>query len=186
MKAFLSITAILLLASLSAFAQKTNDAIAAQIKSLHAEKTITLTYDDGSKTSKIFARAENFSDADTKRAGVQAMNYGMAFFYVGKTLTAQPEAINLTFIAVSKKPVFAAAHNWTVTLAKGTLDLGDARYAAKAGENAEYLNFKVSPADLVKIAAEPNAKFHLGSFEFSFTPGQFATLKNFLAVSDIH
>ncbi len=175
------------LTTLNAFAQKTNDTIASQIKSFKADKTITLSYDDASKTSKLFARAENFPEADAKKAGIQAMNFGMAFFYVGQTLTAQPEMINLTFMVLAKKPVFAATHNWTVTLAKETLDLGEARYAVKNSEkNVEYLNFKISPADLAKIAALADAKFKLGTFEFSFTPVQLATLRNFLAVSDIH
>ncbi len=169
-----------------ASAQKTNDAIEKQIKSLHAEKTITLTYDDGSKASKLFARAENFSDAEARAAGIQAMNFGMAFFYPGKMLSATPESINLTFIVLSKKPQFAAAHKWVVTLPSGPLDLGDARYAAKQGENIEYLNFRIAPADIAKIAAMTDAKFRLGNAEFSFTSVQLATLKNFLAVADPH
>jgi hypothetical protein len=187
MKNFLSISAILLLTSLSVFAQKTNDAIAKQIKSLKADKTITLTYDADSKASKLFARAENFSDAEAKKAGIQAMNFGLAFFYVGKTLNTPPETITLTFMVLIKKPVFAGNHNWINSPSRSdALDFGDARYVSKPGENMEYLNFRISRTDLAKVAASADAKFKLGNFEFTFTPAQLTMLKNFLAVSDIH
>ena len=45
--------------ALAAPAQKTNDMISKQIKSLKADKYITLTYDAGSNASKIFVRADN-------------------------------------------------------------------------------------------------------------------------------
>ncbi|MEO6050247.1 MAG: hypothetical protein ABIP78_02810 [Pyrinomonadaceae bacterium] len=112
------------------------------------------------------------------------MNFGMAFFYAGKALTGSPETIDFTFWVLTKKPKFAAAHTWNVTLGEETLDLGDARYAAKPRENMEYLNFIVTRSDLTKIAAGSNVKFQLGTFEFTFRPSQLTLLKNLLAVSD--
>lgn len=178
--------ALILLSAISAAAQKTNDAIAKQIKDLRAEKTITLSYDESSGASKIFARAENFADGESRAAGVEAMNFGMAFFYVGKTLAAPPDTINLTFMALTKKPRFAAAHNWVATLTGGPLDLGDARYATKKGENIEYLNFKISRTDLAMLAASTNVKFKLGTFDFTFTPAQMTMLKNLIAITETH
>ena len=186
MRQLLSITALTLLAFSIASAQKTNDAIAKQIKSLKAEKAITLGYDKGANTSKIMVTGDNFADKEARAAGIQAMNFGMAFFYTGQAISTPPDLINFTFWVLTKKPKFAAAHSWTVTLAKETLNFGDARYVARSGENMEYLNFKISRTDLTKIAAETNVKFKLGTAEFTITPAQLATFKNVLAVSDNH
>lgn len=176
--------AILILAlSISAFGQKTNDAIQKQIKSLKADKQITLSYDRGGNASKIMATAENFADKDAKAAGVQAMNFGMAFFYVGQSLAASPEYINFTFWVLTKKPQFANGSRWIVTLPSGDIDLGDSRYVGKPGESMEYLNFKIKRDDLAKIAAASNVKFKLGQKQFTFTPGHIQMFKSLIAVS---
>src|SRR6478735_6896412 len=100
-------------------AQKSNDAIQKQIKSLKAEKTIYLT-NDGSST-KLMAYAPNFSDADAKTVGAMAMNFAMAVFYPGQTLTTPPQSVNFTFWPMSKKPRFAGSTGpWQVTLPTGT------------------------------------------------------------------
>jgi len=178
--------AILLAAALTAAAQKSNDAIQKQIKSLKADKQIVLSYDKASNASKIMATAGNFADSEAKKAGIQAMNFGMAFFYIGQSLAAPPDTINLTFWVLTKKPVFAASHRWTMPGAGGNpLDLGDARYAAKAEENMEYLNFKLSRTDLEKIAASTHPKFKLGDKDLTFTPEELQLIKNFLAVADV-
>ncbi len=171
--------AIVLATALTVCAQKTNDAIQKQIKSLKADKQITLSYDKASNASKIMATAGNFADSEAKKAGIQAMNFGMAFFYPGQSLAASPDTINLTFWVLTKKPAFAAGHAWTTT----TLNLGDARYAAKPGENMEYLNFKIARADLSKVAAS-DGKIKLGSYNFTFTPEQLQLLKAIIAVSE--
>ena len=187
MKTIISIAAVILLTSALVTAQKTNDAISTQLKSLKADKKITLSYDADSDTSKIMVRADNFDDKETSKAGLQAMNFGMAFFYQGKTLATPPETINLTFWVLTKKPQFAAANNFTVTLAKETLDLGAARYAAKPGDKMEYLNFKISRTNLARIAAAgSNVKFKLGTNDFTFTPEHLTIFKNLLTISDSH
>src|SRR5258706_2720160 len=112
----------ILLLALTASAQKTNDAIAKQIKSLKADKSITLTYDEASNASKIFVRADNFSDAEAKKAGIQAMNFGMAYNYVGKSLTSPPDSFDLAFWVLSNKPRFAVANKCTLTLGGEMLD----------------------------------------------------------------
>ena len=186
MKNLISLAAIILFAFSIAPAQKTNDAIAAQIKSLKAEKSITLSYDASSNASKIFARADNFSDAEAKRAGIQAMNFGMAYIYVGKALAAPPETFDFAFWVLSKNPRFASERAWTVTLTGETLDLGDARYGAKPREDMEYLNFHVSRDDLGRIAASPSVKFHLGGYDFTFTASQLTIFKNLITITDTH
>ena len=176
---------IILLSALTVAAQKPNDVITKQIKALRAGKAITLSYDAAGNTSKIMVTAENFADADARRAGIKAMNFGMAVFYPGKELPAVPETLDFAFWILTIKPQFAASHVLKVTLAREMLDLGDARYGAKPRENMEYLNFKISRADLTKIAAESSVKFKLGGHDFTFTPTHLITLKNLLAISDI-
>ncbi|MBK7391783.1 MAG: hypothetical protein IPI64_00600 [Chloracidobacterium sp.] len=183
MKRQLSITFLLIFLALSAAAQKTNEDIQKQIKSLKAEKQITLTFDGGS--TKIMAIADNFADSEAKSAGIQAMNFGMAFNYAGKDLAAPPETINFTFWVMSKKPKFGDAHAWKATIGTETLDLGDARYAAKTNENMEYLNFKLTRDDLAKIA-NSTGKIALGTANFTFTASQLTLLRNIIAVSDSH
>jgi len=178
------LAAVLLLIGLSTVsAQKSNDAIQKQIKSLHAEKSIFLTYDGSA--SKLMATASNFADAEAQPAGLQAMNFGIAAFYPGQQLTTPPDTINFTFWVLSKKPRFATTGALEVTLAGGALNLGDYRYAAKASENMEYLNFKLKRDDLAKIAASASpVRFHLAGQNFTFTAEQLQLLRNFLAVSD--
>jgi hypothetical protein len=173
---------LLLSCALAAHGQKTNETIARQIKSLKADKDVTLSFDAGA--SKIMATAGNFDDREASKAGIQAMNFGMAFFYPGKELVTSPESINLTFWVLTKQPRFAAAHKWTAMVGGETLDLGDARYTAKSGSGMEYLNFKIARPDLAKIAGESNVKFKLGTFDFTFTDAQLTLFKNILAVSD--
>ncbi|MBP7415768.1 MAG: hypothetical protein WBC19_11380 [Pyrinomonadaceae bacterium] len=182
MNKYLLIT-LALVSAITASAQRSNDAIQKQIKSLKADKQITLTFDGGS--TKIMAIADNFADSEAKTAGIQAMNFGMAFNYAGKDLSAPPDTINFTFWVMSKKPKFADAHGWKATIGTETLDLGDARYAAKPGENMEYLNFKLKREDLAKIAGS-TGKITLGSSNFTFTASQLSLLKNIIAVSDSH
>ncbi len=161
---------------------KTNEALARQIKDLKADKNITLTYDAASDMSKIMVRGDDFGREQDKRAGVDAMNFGMAFFYQGKTLGAAPDTINFTFWVLNSKPKFTAAHAWTLTIGDETLDLGTARYAAKPNENMEYLNFKITRENFEKIARAAEVKMKIGAAELQFTPQQLRTFANLLKI----
>jgi hypothetical protein len=165
-----------------ALAQKTNDAVSKQIKTLNA-KGISLIAD--TNTSKIMASADSVDQKESTRAGIQAMNFGMAVFYPGTSIAATPDPINLTFWVMTKKPRFAADNKWTVALAKGPLDIGAPVYAAKPASSMEYLNFKISRANLADIATGNAVKFTLGSAEFTFTSSQLQLMRNFLAVTDV-
>ena len=176
---------LVLFAALSISAQKTNDQITSQLRSLKADKQITLSYDSSSNATKIMVIGDNVSDAEAKTAGIQAMNFGMAFFYPGKALATAPETFNITFWVLTKKPKFADAHTWKATVGTDTLDLGDARYAYKASESEEFLNLKITRADLAKIAAASNVKFKLGTADFTFTPAQLSTFKSLIAITDM-
>lgn len=183
MKKSVTILALIIAFAFVSYAQKKNDAIQKQIKSLKADKSFTLTYDGNS--SKIMAVGENFAEPDATRAGIQAMNFGIAVFYSGKELASAIDTFDLAFWVLTKKPKFEASHLWKITLRNETLDIGSARYAAKPRENMEYLNFKITRTDLVRITAEKSAvRFKLGTSEFRFSPGHIILFKNLLAITD--
>lgn len=178
------VAAAMLFTTISANAQKTNDAVIAQLTALKADKAITLSYDARSNTTKLMVVAGNFDDNEAARAGAMAMNFGMAVFYSGRSIAMPPDTFSLSFWVMTKKPQFASSNKWTTQLSKEILDLGDARYAAKSAEKMEYLNFKITRDDLGKIAAENNVKIKLGGANFTFTPEHLQIFKNLLAVTD--
>ncbi len=166
-----------------AFAQtKSNDEIERQIKTLKVEKTITLSYDESGGTSKIFVLGEDFGREQDNRAGLNGFSFGMAFFYPGKTLNAAPEEIALTFWAQSKKPKFGESHSLLIFADSETIDLGKARYLSRPNEKTEYLNFKISRENLLKIANSTNSGLKIGNAKFQFTPEH---LRSFTALMKI-
>lgn len=182
MKKTFTIFALVFVFCFDAAAQKSNDSIAKQIKELKAEKTITLSYDDGSKMSKIMIVADNFSDSEANQFGLQAVNFALAFFYQGKTLENSPESINLTFWVLTKKPKFAEAHDLEFVLGSEKLNLGEARYAANPAQNMEYVNFKISPDELEKITKASDVKLNLGKAVFKLTADQKKTLTDLVKI----
>jgi hypothetical protein len=175
---------VLLILPLTAFAQeKTNEDINRQIRQLGVDK-ITLTFDQPSNMSKVMAVSENFSNRDADAAGVQAINFAMGFFYPGTSLKRSPETIHFSFWVLTKKPRFAEAHHLTVDLDGRTLDLGDARYAAKPRQNLEYLNFELKRSDLAAIGLSSKATFRFGTTSFSSTASQLKLIKATAELAD--
>jgi hypothetical protein len=165
---------------------KTNDAISRQIKALGVEKAIIVSFDSGGNASKIMAVTENFSNSEVDRAGIQAMNFAMGFFYPGNTLAASPERLHLTFWVLTKKPRFAENHHFTANLGGGKMiDLGEARYSPKPREDMEYLNFEISNTDLAAIAAAGNVTFHLGPYIFTTTSEQQKVMRSLVRIGDV-
>jgi len=184
MKKFTLAISLLLLAS-SAFSQeKSNDKINGQIRSLGLDHT-SVTFDASSNTSKLMAVAENFSNRDAGNAGVQAMNFAMGFFYPGTSLKNSVDSIHFSFWVLTKKPRFAESHHLTVTLDGRTLDLGDARYAAKANLNVEYLNFDLSRTHLAAIGSANNVTFHIGGHDFTATAAQLKLIRATAQIADV-
>jgi hypothetical protein len=176
MKIILISVAVLLLANVAGAQEKTNDAIERQIRSSGVEH-ITLTFDQASNTTKLMAVAENFSNRDADAAGVQAINFALGFFYPGTSLKSAPESVHFSFWVLTKKPRFAENHHLTVDLDGRTLDLGDARYAAKPRQNLEYLNFDISRSDLAPIAAANKVTFRFDRIAFPASPTQIKLIK---------
>jgi hypothetical protein len=174
-----------LLAPFAAAQSKSKDTILQQIRNTRSDKAITLYADPSGGNSKLMAVSENFDDDQTGSAGVRAMNFAAGFFFAGQELTRSPDPIMFTFWAMTKKPRFAENHHLTVFLPAETLDLGDARYAAKARTDMEYLNFELSRETLTKIARESNVRLRLGDHDFNFTRAQLKLLADLLIISDV-
>lgn len=174
--AFLSITA--------ATQTRSNADIERQLRSVRADKNITLTFEAASNMTKLMAVAENFSDADASRANIRAMNFATGFFYPGQTLERAPDPILLTFWVLSKKPQFGENHSMTLLVGDETIEVGDSRYVARARDGMEYLNFNLSRALLFKVAKNSNVHFRLGKSEFRFTDDQLRMIANLMLLSD--
>jgi len=182
------ITALLtVLFSIVAFAQeKSNDVMMRQIVTLKAEKTMTLSYDQGSNVSKLMAVAENVSSAEADRAGVRAMNFAVGAIYSGRAVKSSPDSFLLTFWVLSSKPRFGADHSLVVTAGQELIDLGLARYVARSRDNMEYLNFNMTRDQMKKIAERSNVSFLLGGREFSFTRGQLKIFADLILVTEVN
>lgn len=186
MKQILSLFIFSLISIGIAFGQtaKSNEAIVRQIKQSNAEKTITLDYNAAGNSSKIMFFSEDFGRGQYGSLGLKSLSFAMAFFYAGKTLNQPPPTVNLTFWVETRKPKFAEAHRVTIFNGSETLDLGDARYVSKPGENMEYLNFVIPREILTKTVSGTNQTLKIGASEFKFTAGQLKTMANFVRISD--
>ena len=186
MKYLLAVTAITIFLTFTALSQTlTNSTIQDRIKSIRAEKSITLTHDAEGKTTKIMAVSENISKDEAGRSGILAMNFAAGIFYPGDDLVRSPESFQLTFWVLSKKPRFGASHSMSVALREEVLVIGSARYVAKPREQMEYLNFDVSRENLIKVASQSDVRFQLGDEEFSFTPSQLKLLADLLQITEV-
>ena len=168
MKNSILITLAILSLTFHAAAQsKSNDAISTQIRALRAEKTFKVSYDENGKTSKLMVVAENFSNREAGRAGIQAMNFAIGFFYPGQELANAPDPIMLTFWVLTKKPRFSQDHSLMVTLGDENLVIGQARYVSKQRENMEYLNFQITTENCTNSLEilEANRAFFVGGFK---------------------
>jgi hypothetical protein len=161
--------------------EKSNEDINRQIRSLGVDH-ITVTFDQASNTTKVMAVSENFSDGDANAAGIQAINFAMAFFYSGTSLKQPPETIHFAFWVLTKKPRFDENHRMIVDIDGRTIDLGDARYAAKSNQNLEYLNFEIKRTDIVAIGAGNKVIFRVGTHVFAATSDQLKTIKAVAAI----
>jgi hypothetical protein len=170
----------------AAFSQgKTNDSISRQISDLKADKSISLTYDQAGNSTKVMAVSENFSDREAGDSGLMAMNFAAGFFYAGNKLERSADTVKLTFWAMSKKPRFADNHEFSVFTGQEVIVIGNGRYAAKARENMEYLNYEIARDDLAKIASGSNVHLSLGGHNFTFTRQQLKIFADLYVISGL-
>lgn len=177
------IVSILLLISAATAQTKTNDAIRQQLKSLGSE--IAVSFDQNSKVTTIKGVAENFANDEAKRAGVKAMNFAVGVIYPGDGLDRAPEQFMLSFWVLSGKPRFSEDHTFNVFFREGTMQLGEARYTARARDGMEYLNFNLTRDQVKQIAAESKVYFQLGGKTFDFTPSQLKLLADLFLATEV-
>lgn len=184
MKTLAALFAVFLFASLSFSQERSNDEINRRIRSSGVEH-LNVSFDASSNMSKLMAVAENFSTRDADSAGVQAINFALGFFYAGTALKTSPESIHFSFWVLTKKPRFAENHHLTVEADGRTLDLGEARYAAKPAQNLEYLNFDISRTDLAAIGSAGKVTFRLGTRTFAASPSQLKLIATTTRLADV-
>ncbi|MFN6962577.1 MAG: hypothetical protein ACK4S4_02300 [Pyrinomonadaceae bacterium] len=165
---------------------KSNDQIAAQIRSLGVEKEISVTFDSSGGTSRIKAVTENFKQKETDAAGLMAMNFALGSFYPGSALQTSPERLMLSMWAMSKRPRFADDHKLVVELGGEAIDLGQGRYTPKPQQNMEYLNYEITRQDLASIAGGSGAVFRIGKHAFTLTSEQLKVIKALVNITDVN
>jgi len=174
-----AVSLILILTGIAFSQTKSAEAISKQLKTLKADKIYSLTYDKGSNNSKIYGFSENFDEA--KASKLSFLRFGLAFFFSGTARSAKADSFTLTFQADGKKSLFTTSHAVKFTIDGAALDLGDARYVDK---DMEYLNFKLTREQLLKIAKGKIVKAKIGAIEVKFTPAHIKMFSDLLALSD--
>lgn len=178
MKTFLTIAFTLLL-SISLHAQaKTNALIEQQLKSSGANATVQ--FDPNSKVTTLKGVAENFSDSDTKRAGVKAMNFAVGALYAGDKIERTIDPLTLSFWIMSGKPRFGEDHTLAVVSGSDRADLGSGRYVARR-DGMEFLNFSLTRDQFAKVAEA--STWVIGGKQFTPTVSQTKLLRNILAAT---
>jgi hypothetical protein len=178
MKTFLTITfALVLSASLHAQA-KTNIAIEQQLRSSGSNATVH--FDTNSKVTTLKGVAENFSDSDTKRAGVRAMNFAVGALYAGDKIERSIDPLTLSFWILSGKPRFGEDQTLVVVNGSERTDLGGGRYVARR-DGMEYINFNLSREQFSKVAGAQS--FIIGGKQFTPTSSQKKLLREMLAAT---
>ena len=137
----------------------------------------------GLSSSRIIAISKKFRGEPIQRVVVEEIDFAVAVVFEYR-LRSAPNEFLFTFRVKNKKPLFAASNDWTAILDSETLDFGKARYAARASEKKEFLNFTISRENLEKIAKSPNVKFRIGEAELQISSEQRRILANFLILTN--
>ena len=178
MKIFQTIVFTFLL-SISLHAQaKTNTAIEQQLRSCGSNATVH--FDANSKVTTLKGVAENFSDSDTKRAGVKAINFAVGALYAGDKIERSIDPLTLSFWIMSGKPRFGEDQSLIVVSRSDRAELGSGRYVARR-DGMEYINFNLSRDQFSKIAVAEI--FILGGKQFTPTASQKKLLRDILAAT---
>lgn len=176
---------ILISLAISTSAQtRSNEAITRDIRSLGSSGSITVHHDANSNVTTLKAIAENFADAETKRAGIRAMNFASGAIYLGNGIDKPIDMLTFSFWAMSSKPRFGESHTLVVVTRGGRLNIGDSRYVARARDGMEYLNFTLTREQLSAIA-QPGTTVELGSYTFTMTASQQKMVSDLLKVTDL-
>lgn len=183
-KILLTIITVIFLSAINFAQSKSIEAINAQIKSLNAEKSIMLEYDKSSNYSKLMLLSDGFGKDQDKKNGLSSFTFGMMYGFNGTELTFTPDVFILTFWAKGKNTHFAESHFWKAVADGETIELGDARYARKNGDDREFLNFVVPREKLDKISQGKDVSFTIGNAEYKVSANQLQMFANLLKVSN--
>ena len=186
MNKLLLITLFLLsLTTISLAQTKSNDTISNQIKSFKAEKILILNYDNSSNVTQIMAFGEDFGSEQNRANNLSKFSFGMKFVYIGNEIKDVPQSFITTFWAEGKKSSFATAHNLTVRVDGENLEVGEARYFKKSGDDREFLNFNFPREILEKIVNGKNVQMKIGNATFKFTAEHLKLFTGLLAISSV-
>lgn len=163
---------------------RSNESIVRDIHSLGSSASIIVHYDAGSNVTTLKAIAENFADAETKRAGIRAMNFASGAIYIGNGIDKQLDQLTFSFWAMSSKPRFGERHGLVVVTRTGRVNVGDSRYVARARDGMEYLNFSLTREQLAAIA-QNGTTVELGAYTFTMTASQQKMISDLLKVTDL-
>lgn len=178
MKTFAAIIFLILL-SISVQAQaKTNTAIEQQLRSSGSNATVH--FDPNSKVTTLKGVAENFSEADTKRAGVKALNFAVGALYAGDKIERSLDLLMLSFWIMSGKPRFGEDQTLVVVSGSNRAELGIGRYVARR-DGMEYINFNLTRDQISKVAGAE--LIILGRKPFTPTGTQKKLLRDILAAT---
>lgn len=178
MKSLLLISFAFLL-TISHHAQpKTNTAIDEHLRALGTNATIH--FDANSRVTSIKGVAENFSDSDTKRAGVKAMNFAVGALYAGDKIEHSIDPLTLSFWIMSRKPRFGEDQTLVVVSGTNRTDLGGGRYVARR-DGMEFINFNLTRGQLMKVSEA--SSFLIGGKEFTPTDSQKKLLRTILVAT---
>ncbi len=167
MKILLTISFSLLL-SIPLNAQvKSNSSLEQQLKA--SGSIATVTFDPNSKVTTLKGVAENFSESDTKRASVKAMNFAVGALYSGDKIERSIDPLTLSFWIMSGKPRFGNDQTLVVVVGSDRTDLGRGRYVARR-DGMEFLNFSLTRDQFAKVAEADT--FIIGGKQFTPTASQ--------------
>lgn len=186
MKKILYIFLCSLILSVAAWAQaKSADAIRAQAASLGLGKAISVEFDAAAGTTTIRAVAENFNDADARRAGIRAINFAAGVIAPGDGLKSSAGEFLFSFWIMSRAPRFESATAAEFIVGTETLPAANFRYSARRREDMEYVNVTLRRVELEKIASAASVRAKIGNSEFTFTPRQLQLLRGLLAITEV-
>lgn len=179
MKYLLPLAAILILATAISAQSKPNSAIEQQLRASGSNATVS--FDANSKVTTLKGVAENFTDSDTKRAGVRAMNFAVGAIYAGDKIERSIDPLTLSVWVMSGgKHRFGEDHSLAAVTAAERIELGSGRYTARR-DGMEYLNFNLTREQITKLAAASG--WMIGGKQFTPTDSQKKLLRDILAAT---
>jgi hypothetical protein len=179
MKYLLPLAAVLFFATAISAQSKPNSSIEQQLSASGSNATVN--FDANSKVTTLKGVAENFTDSDTKRAGVRAMNFAVGAIYAGDKIERSLDPLTLSiWIMSGGKHRFDEDHSLVAVMASERTELGTGRYTARR-DGMEYLNFNLTREQITNLADA--STWIVGGKQFAPTGAQKKLLRDILAAT---